>query len=452
MGTVYTVDPSGTYKTVQSVVAFLNDGDTLYIQSATYKNQPQVYLAKDNLYISGINGRPRLEAGSTLTNKSNGKAIFVISGSNCVVQNIEFANAKVPDNNGAGIRQEGCDLKVTDCHFFGNEMGILGGNYSNCKVTIEHCVFVNNGSPRNPGFQHNVYINHIDTLIFQYNYTAEAAAQGHELKSRAHFNLIRYNYIGNDSSSDSRNIDLPNGGTTILVGNIIEQGEASVNSNMVGFGLEGLSNPGPHNLWIANNTFVNKKSKGSFVQVHNMTDTLFLKNNIMVGRKSGGLLIGSPGYLDSAHNIIDDNVNAAGFESAVLKNYQLKSSSRCINIGTSNLPIVGYNLLPQKEYAQTASFVNRGKFGQLDIGAYEFNGSASMSNPTDEGYSVYPNPICNGVLYYSSKTPSPFTLLSYDGKLVKTGQFIQGKSVFNNVPAGCYILVIGNMRQLLLVE
>ena len=268
MGTVFTVDPAGTYKTVQSVASLVDDGDTVFIAAGTYQNQPQVSFTKNNLFISGVNGRPRLEAGSALANKSNGKALFVISGANCIVQNIEFANAKVPDNNGAGIRQEGCDLTVQYCYFLGNEMGILGGNYTNCRVTIEHCVFANNGSPNNPGYQHNVYINHIDTLVFQYNYTVNAIAEGHELKSRAHFNLIRYNFIGNLSSNDSRNIDLPNGGTTILVGNVIEQNESSVNSNLVGYGLEGLTNKAPHNLWVVNNTFVNRKSKGSFVQVH----------------------------------------------------------------------------------------------------------------------------------------------------------------------------------------
>ncbi|MBK6838284.1 MAG: hypothetical protein IPG90_08395 [Bacteroidetes bacterium] len=45
-----------------------------------------------------------MQAGSIIANDNvNGKGIFVISGSNVRVENIEFANAAVIDMNGAGI-------------------------------------------------------------------------------------------------------------------------------------------------------------------------------------------------------------------------------------------------------------------------------------------------------------------------------------------------------------
>ncbi|MFT5723278.1 MAG: hypothetical protein ACI9JN_000387 [Bacteroidia bacterium] len=449
-GDIYTVDPNGTYKTVQSISALVDDGDTIYIKPGVYVNQPQVYFTKNNLFISGLDGRPRLEAGSTLANKSNGKALFVISGANCIVEHIEFANAKVPDRNGAGIRQEGCDLTVQYCYFLGNEMGILGGNYSDCKVTIEHCVFSNNGSPSNPGFQHNVYINHIDTLVFQYNYTINAIAEGHELKSRAHFNLIRYNYIGNLSSNDSRNIDLPNGGTTILVGNVIEQSNNSVNSNLVGYGLEGLTNTAPHNLWVVNNTFVNRKDKGSFVQVAGNTDTLYLKNNILVGRKTGGLLIGSPAHLDSGNNVISDQIGAAGFENSTLKDYHLTNNSICVNQGTLALPRIGsYALKPFKEYDDTASFMDRKIVGSLDIGAYEFDGKASTNLISVNKLSVYPNPVTNNMLFINRVRNTPFEIVTIEGKSLYSGTFVNGIAQITGVSSGVYLLVVGDSKQLL---
>jgi len=160
-------------------------------------------------------------------------------------------------------------------------MGILqGGTIEDCKIVVEFCEFMNGGSPDNPGYQHNIYINHIDSLIFRYNYSHDAIAEGHEFKSRASNNFILYNRISNINSVDSRNIDLPNGGTTVILGNIIEQGQNSANSGIIGFGLEGLVNPEPHNLWICNNTIVNKKNKGNFINVAGI-DTLFMKNNII---------------------------------------------------------------------------------------------------------------------------------------------------------------------------
>ena len=114
---VWNVGPTRTYTTPSAVSNLVNHGDTVLIDAAVYLNHPQVYFTKNNLLLRGIGGRPRLEAGAALAGNNNGKAIFVISGSDCRVEHLEFANAAVPDHNGAGIRQEGCGLVVTDCFF-----------------------------------------------------------------------------------------------------------------------------------------------------------------------------------------------------------------------------------------------------------------------------------------------------------------------------------------------
>ena len=164
--TTWNVGPARSYTYCSQVAPLVQHGDTVEIDFATYINDPQVIWNKNNLYIVGIGGRPRLEAGSIIANDmSNGKGIFVISGSNVHVHNVEFANAVVQDNNGAGIRQEGANLHISNCRFVANEMGILAGNIPDCKTTVEYCEFVNGGSTLNPGYQHNIYINHIDTLI-----------------------------------------------------------------------------------------------------------------------------------------------------------------------------------------------------------------------------------------------------------------------------------------------
>ena len=130
--TKWSVGPTQTYNYCSQVVSLVQDGDTVEIDFATYVNDPQVQWTQNNLYIVGVGGRPRLEAGSIIANDpSNGKGIFVISGSDVHVHNIEFANAMVIDNNGAGIRHQGGNLTVTNCKFIGNQNGILSGNNSN---------------------------------------------------------------------------------------------------------------------------------------------------------------------------------------------------------------------------------------------------------------------------------------------------------------------------------
>ena len=312
---IWEIGGNSNYKFCSEINNLVNDNDTIIIASGLYENDKQVTWTKNNLLIKGENPKPNLKAGSLIANdNSNGKGIFVVRGNNTTIENIEFSNAMVQSSNGAGIRQEGSNLIVKDCIFVGNEMGILaGGTIPNCKILIEYCEFKNNGSIENPGYQHNIYINYIDTLVFRFNYTQNAIASGHEFKSRAYNNFIMYNRISNTNSIDSRNIDLPNGGTALIVGNIIEQGQNSENSNIIGYGLEGLKNPSPHNLYVVNNTIVNRKSTGSFVHTTEGTDTLLLYNNVMVGAKTGGLIIGTPKTLDSANNFINNDITSPKF-------------------------------------------------------------------------------------------------------------------------------------------
>jgi hypothetical protein len=98
------------------------------------------------------------------------------------VEWIEFSECQVPDENGAGIRQEGNDLTVRHCYFHHNQNGILAGTVNPSTIRIEHSEFGYNGF--GDGYTHNLYINNIDSLIFRFNYSHHAIV-GHELKSRA---------------------------------------------------------------------------------------------------------------------------------------------------------------------------------------------------------------------------------------------------------------------------
>lgn len=442
MAKQWTVSPLGTYKTPQAVSSLVAAGDTVLIEAALYSNLPQITFTKDNLLIKGTKGRPRLEAGSLLANNTNGKAIFVISGKNCTIENLEFANAAVPDHNGAGIRQEACDLVVRHCYFNGNEMGILGGNYSPCKVTMEYNIFANNGSPANPGYQHNIYINHIDTFIFRFNYSINAIAEGHELKSRAHNNFILYNYIGNLNSLDSRNIDLPNGGTALIMGNIIEQNQASANSNILGFGMEGLTNPAPHNIWLVNNSFINKKSTGSFVQLGSGTDTFFLKNNIMVGAKTGGLILGSARFFDSSNNFVNNQIAAAGFIDATHFDYHLTKNSTCVDKGIAiKRTVRGYALTPVFEYDDTASAKKRHMGPNVDIGAFEYANLGSKGSTEKASLEFWPNPA-GEALYVPNFKNKQYTITSETGSYILGGIVTEEAIAISNLVPGIYFLKI----------
>jgi hypothetical protein len=92
------------------------------------------------------------------------------------------------------------------------------------------------------------------------------AKVGHEVKSRAALNDIRYNVLDDGSAATSYSIDLPNGGESRIVGNLIVQGVNSENTAVISYGFEGLTLPSKR-LWLSHNTIVNRiVGRGTIVQ------------------------------------------------------------------------------------------------------------------------------------------------------------------------------------------
>ncbi|MBV8523163.1 MAG: hypothetical protein JOY71_13735, partial [Acetobacteraceae bacterium] len=86
--------------------------------------------------------------GTVITDKTcQGKALFVIPGNDVTVRNLTLTRARVPDNNGAGIRAEGRNLTADRVRFINNQDGILAGGPPQSTLQIEHCTFAANGEP-----------------------------------------------------------------------------------------------------------------------------------------------------------------------------------------------------------------------------------------------------------------------------------------------------------------
>jgi hypothetical protein len=439
--TTWHVGSSQTYTMPSQVSTLVANGDTVLIDSGLYSGDVAKWSA-DDLVLRGLNGKARLHSGGTVY---GGKAIWVISGDNAIVENIDFAEAACVDMNGAGIRQEGTDLTVRNCYFHDNENGILGGADPNCDILIEHCEFYNNGY--GDGYSHNLYIGHINSLIFRYNYTHHTDV-GHELKSRAANNYILYNRISDEATGTaSRSIDLPNGGLAIIIGNVIEQGPNSQNSNIIGYGMEGTSNTSDTSLYIINNTIVNNKTTGSFIQVQNTTVFCRIKNNIFAG--PGTVLSGTVTTIDSSNNWAG-TIAAAGFINAGTYNYDILTTSPVINMGINPGMAGTYALTPTYEYKDTALSVARNVSGALDIGAYEYGDTTTYVNElirTDD-LSVYPNPSAGVFTVSVPANSNDSTVVLYDnlGRVVRTASVRDGKSIFNisDMPTGLYFIKTDN--------
>src|SRR5262249_37189548 len=209
----------------------------------------------------GVGGLAHLAAAGR---SAQGKAIWVIQGANTTVANIEFSGAAVADHNGAGIRQEGAGLTVSGCYFHDNEDGILTGANPNSDITIASSEFAHNGYSN--GLAHNMYIGHVRSFTLVAGFVHDAIV-GHEVKSRADTNYILYNRIQDgDNSTASYDIDLPNGGASYIIGNVIRKGPRAQNNTVITSGEEGATNP-VQAFSLINNTVVNDRSAGTFVRV-----------------------------------------------------------------------------------------------------------------------------------------------------------------------------------------
>jgi hypothetical protein len=362
-GRVLRVGPTRQLKTVRAGCAACRDGDTIEIDAGVYKRDVCKWTRND-LTVRGVGGIAHLDADGK---HEGGKGTFVVHGRNFTVENVEFSGSKVPDENGAGIRAHGRGLTVRNCYFHDNENGILGGGDSKSDVLIEYCEFARNG--HGDGYSHNMYIGHVRSLTVRFTYSHHAKI-GHNLKSRAHRNIILYNRIMDETDGRaSYSIDLPNGGFSVVMGNLIQQGPKTDNSAIFAYAAEGAKNPDPR-LYVVNNTFVNDRSRGDFLRVRSCTGGL-VANNLFLG--NGRV---RPGKAEMKNNFTTQDakvvVDRAGFD------YRLTAAAsgavdRAIDAGSA----AEFLLKPVAHYVHKSRGEERLLGGAApDIGAYEFGAEA----------------------------------------------------------------------------
>jgi hypothetical protein len=285
----------------------------------------------------------------------------VIKGNNTTIERMEFSGATVQHRNGAGIRLEGAGLTVRDCYFHHNENGILTGPNHDSDVLIEHSEFAHNGF--GDGYSHNLYIGHVRSFTLRYSYIHHAMV-GHNVKSRALRNEISYNRIVDErDGASSYAIDLPDGGLSYVVGNVIQQGPATENRTIVAYGAEGLKNP-LNELYFVNNTVVDDLPAGGRFIFVRAADVARIVNNVFSGP---GEVLSGPGEL--RNNLVipkSDFVDAAGFD------YRLRSGAVAIGRGIEPGQVHGFDLRPVEEYAHRLQKRRRRGPGPLDLGALEY--------------------------------------------------------------------------------
>jgi hypothetical protein len=357
--------PGKTYSTPCRALTVAADGDTVEIDGSSYDGDVCVIRAS-NLTIRGVNGRPKINANGQ---NAVGKGTWVLYGANTTIDNVELSGAAVPDQNGAALRLDAPNLTLRNSYIHHNENGILTDSNPQSNVVIENSEFSDNG--RGNGYTHNLYIGNINSLVFRGSYSHDANV-GHNLKSRARTNTIMYSRFSASYNQPSYEIDLPNAGTSYIIGNVIQQPSANQAATMIGYGWEGASNPG-RDLYVVNNTFLNDDSvRGTFVSVADGVGTpVLMQNNVFSGT----------GSASNQSNAIDRNnyrslspafLNRGGFD------LHPAGGSPMINAGAAlGGAASGLSLTPTEQYKFPVGTESRPSNGIIDIGAYEATGLVS---------------------------------------------------------------------------
>ncbi len=350
------VGPGQKYSRPSEAIQAARDGDVIEIDAGVYAGDVATIRA-NGLTLRGV-GQERVKLPAQ-GKHAGGKAIWVITGNDVTVENVEFSGATVPDENGAGIRQEGANLIVRSCYFHDNQEGILAGDNPQSEILVEYTEFADNGF--GDGYTHNLYINHVAKFTLQYCYSHHAKI-GHLVKSRAYESRILYNCLMDEATGTaSYEIDLPDGGLAYVIGNLIQLGPQTDNSTIVAFAEESQKNPSQE-LYLVNNTIVNDRPNGgTFVHVGG-TPLTAVMNNIFIG---AGTLFSQPVTAD--HNLTPDGsalVDRANYD------YHLAPGSPARQVGRDPGSVHGVDLTPVWQYVHPASCEPRVNGKPLDVGAY----------------------------------------------------------------------------------
>jgi MYXO-CTERM domain-containing protein len=201
------------------------------------------------------------------------------------------------------------------------------------------------------------------------------------LKSRAGENYILYNRLtGESTGTESYEIDLPNGGKSYVIGNLIEQGPNTDNPTLLAYRQEGANPANPSDaLFVVNNTFVNDKGSGTFVNIQAAVGTpAILTNNVFFG---GGTITNQASAVQ-ANNYSGNAplfVNLAGYD------YQPMTGSPLVDAGIDPGSGGGMSLVPTSQYVHPASGEGRTSAGTIDIGAYELGGGTGTGGSAGSG-------------------------------------------------------------------
>ena len=352
------VGPEEQYKLPSHASKAAKDGDTVEIVAGEYLGDVALWQAS-NLTIRGVGGRPHLMAAGK---SYNGKGLWVVRGHNVTIENIEISGVKVGDNNGAAVRHNGGDLVLRKVYFHDNQNGLLTGHNKQAEILVEYSEFANNGHGQ--GYTHNIYVGDVRKFSLLSSYVHHAKV-GHQVKSLAAENRILYNRLMDEEDGNSSYlIDLPWGGYSVVMGNVIQQSKRAPNHRMVSYAAGSLNPQRRNALYMVHNTLVNDRSGGNFIWARDGDYPVIIANNLFYG--NGTFYVGPGEILQSRRAGVADMPRRRDYD------YRLGIGAAGIDEAVPVKTEEGEPLVPRWVYDHPANRDVRLDDGKPDVGAFEF--------------------------------------------------------------------------------
>ena len=259
------VGPGKQFPAPSAAVAAAQDGDKVAIYPGQYFDC--AIVTRNGVTLEGVGDWTQI----VMTDKAcQGKALLITHAANVTIRNLTLTRARVPDDNGAGIRGEGPNLLVDHVRFINNQNGILSG-FDQGVMTIRNSYFEKNGACVS-SCAHGIYVGRQDLLRVE-NTIFRDTQRAHHIKSRARrTEVINCDIQDGPTGTASYEIEIPNGGALIARGNTIVKGPNAENHTAaIMIGSEGVDQPTPE-IEVENNTFRNDGSYPT-IFVDNLTAT-----------------------------------------------------------------------------------------------------------------------------------------------------------------------------------
>ena len=220
----FTIDGHG-FATLQEAVSSIRLGTaTILIAPGTY-HDCAIQAGGRITFRAAKPGSVVFQGGAC-----EGKATLVLRGSGSVVDGLVFRGIRVGDGNGAGVRTELGDLTVVNSMFLDSQEGILGGEPTDQRITIDRSTFSGLGQcDQSPDCAHSIYLANKGHVTIT-NSRFERGRGGHYVKLRVPNVVVTGNSFDDTGGSKTNYmIDLPDGANGLIAHNVFVQGRAKEN-------------------------------------------------------------------------------------------------------------------------------------------------------------------------------------------------------------------------------